>query len=122
MKKARIILICIGFLLAVVVLFYSIWNESSLLAEIHKNVKQTGMIASSGGFILNEKDDVKISVKSSVYEGDVLITLQNENEDIIYTFETNSGQKETFSLGAGTYNIRIDSEKFKGSFDIVVRK
>lgn len=122
MKKARIILICIGFLLAVVVLFYSIWNESSLLAEIHKNVKQTGMIASSGGFILNEKDDVKISVKSLVYEGDVLITLQNENEEILYTFETNSGQKETFSLEAGTYNIRIDSEKFKGSFDIVVRK
>lgn len=122
MKKARIILICIGFLLAAVVLIYSIWNESSLLAEMHKNVKQTGMIASSGGFILNEKDDVKISVKSSVYEGDVLITLQNENEEILYTFETNSAQKETFSLEAGTYNIRIDSDKFKGNFDIVIRK
>lgn len=122
MKKATIILICIGFLLAVLVLFYSIWNESTLLAEIHKNVKQTGMIASSGGFTLNEKYDVEISVKSSVYEGDVLITLQNENEEILYTFETNSAQKETFSLEAGTYTIRIDSEKFKGNFDIVIRK
>lgn len=122
MKKATKIFICIGFLLAVVVLIYSIWNESTLIGEIHKNVTQTGMIASSGGFTLNEKDDVKISVKSSVYEGNVLITLQNENEEILYTFETNSAQKETFSLEAGTYNIRIDSDKFKGNFDIVIRK
>ncbi|HHV10034.1 MAG TPA: hypothetical protein GXX75_07130 [Clostridiales bacterium] len=112
----------IGILLAIAFFFYYIWNTNTLLAEVHNSVKQTGMIASSAGFILNKKDIVKISVKSSIDDGDALITLQNENHEILYTFNTNCLQKESFSLESGTYNIRIDGDKFKGKFDIVVRK
>ncbi len=66
----------IGVLLAIVIIIFYVWNTSTLLAEMHKSVKQTGMIASKVGFILDDKDEVKISVKSSVTEGNALITLQ----------------------------------------------
>ena len=103
-------------------IIFCIWNTSTLLAEVHKSVKQTGMIASESGFTLNNKDEVKIYVKSSIKEGNAVITLHNENGEILYTFNTGCSQKETFSLEAGNYEIRIDSEKMKGNFDIVVRK
>lgn len=121
MKKSKIFIGILILLAAGAMLFYNVWNDRTLLAEIHKNVKQTGMIASSSGFTLSEEDEVEISVKSTVYDGNALITLQNENHEILYTFDANSSQKEILSLDAGTYNIRIDSEKFKGNFDIVVR-
>lgn len=122
MRKIKIF-ICAGIFLAVAAIFsYYLYNTSTLLAEVHKNIKETGMIASSLGFSLGEKDAVKISVKSSVDEGSALITLQNENGEILHTFDTNYSQKETISLEAGNYDIRIDSDKFNGKFDIVVRK
>ena len=105
-----------------VTVLYNVWNTSTILAEIHQSVKPTGMIASESGFILDEKDKVKISVKSSVNEGNAIITLQNENGEILYTFNTDCSQKETFSLEAGNYKIRVGSDIFKGKFDIVVRK
>lgn len=114
--------IYIGILLVLVIISYYIWNTSTILAEVHQSVNPTGMIASESGFILDEKDEVKISVKSSVNDGNALITLQNENGEILYTFNTDCSQNETFSLDAGNYKIRIDSDKFKGKFDIVVRK
>lgn len=121
MSKKKIS-ISIGILLIMGIILYYLWNTSTILAEVHKNVKQTGMLASEVEFILNNKDEVKISVKSSVKEGNALVTLQNKNGEILYTFNTNCTQKETFSLESGVYKIRIDSEKFKGKFDIVVRK
>jgi len=120
--RKKKISIYIVILLVIVIFLYYIWNTSTLLAEVHKSVKQTGMIASESGFTLNNKDEVKIYVKSSIKEGNAVITLHNENGEILYTFNTGCSQKETFSLEAGNYEIRIDSEKMKGNFDIVVRK
>lgn len=124
MRITKTYIICSGILLLLLVgaVCYYKWNKSTLISEVHKEVKQTGMVASSGGFTLHEKGQVKISVRSSIYEGDALITLQNENGDILYTFDTDCSQKETFSLEAGSYIFRVDSNKFKGKFDIVVRK
>ncbi|BCJ95819.1 hypothetical protein acsn021_33880 [Anaerocolumna cellulosilytica] len=121
MRKKKIG-IYIGILLVLSSISYYIWNTSTLLAEIHKNVKQTEVIARESGFKLNYQDEVKVFVKSSIKEGSALITLQSENGETLYTFKTDCSQKETFSLEAGNYKIRIDGENSKGKFDIVVRK
>lgn len=98
------------------------YSKSTIISEVHRTVKQTEMLASSSGFILNEKDEIRISVRTSIKEGDALITLLNENGDVLYTFDTDCLHKETFSLEAGEYTFRVDSDKFRGRYDIVVRK
>lgn len=122
MRKTKVFIMCAGILLLLVVGIIFYYSKSTIISEVHRTVKQTGMLANSGGFTLNEKDEVKISVRSSIKEGDALITLLNENGDVLYTFDTNCSQKESFSLEAGHYTFRVDSDKFRGKYDIVVRK
>ncbi|MGF7145929.1 hypothetical protein HNQ56_004377 [Anaerotaenia torta] len=120
MRKIKLVSI-IGVLIAGA-LFYYIWSASAVLAEMHRDVKKTEMVASSIGFGLDEKEEITIHVKSSIYEGDALITLQNENNEVLYTFDTDCSQKETFSIEAGSYKLRVDSDQVRGKFDIVVRR
>lgn len=120
MKKK--ISIGIVVLLILGVAFYFKWNSDQVLVECHKNLKEAGMLASSCGFTLDEKTEVEIRVKAALSEGTVAITLQNEQGEILYTFTSDGKQNETVSLEAGSYDIRIDSDRCKGKFDVVVRK
>jgi len=62
------------------------------------------------------------SVKSVVKEGDAVITLQNNEGEILHTFHTDCSEKESFTLEPGKYGIHLDSDLFRGRYDFVVRK
>lgn len=109
-------------LLLVIVILGNLWYRNSFIAELHKDMKQEEMLASSIGFSLDEMTKVTIKIKSVIKNGDVNITLQDKNGEIVHQFKTDCKEKEVLNLEAGIYKIRLDSESCKGKFDITVRK
>lgn len=118
--KKRVAIISLVIFIAIGVLV-SIWYRNTYIAEMHKDMKQAEMLASSLGFTLEETTEVTIKVISVIKYGDVSITLQDENGEIVHQFKTDCKEKEVLKLDAGSYTIHLDSESCKGKFDIIVR-
>lgn len=119
-NKKKVVIITLLFVIVVGILGY-VWYKNSYKAELHKHMKQEGMLATSLGFSLDKKDEVVIRVKSKIKSGDAVITLQNSEGEVLYQFKTDCKEKKVITLEAGSYELHLDSEACQGDFDLTIR-
>jgi len=92
------------------------------IVSINKNILQAEPVADECDIIIDNNNEISVSYASKVKEGTLAIILFDENYKVIKEFPSNKEEEQRISLETGKYHIRVESDFFKGSYQVYVYK
>ncbi|BBF42592.1 hypothetical protein lbkm_1276 [Lachnospiraceae bacterium KM106-2] len=120
MKRSHRIMSCAVVILILIVGIY--WSSrSQIVAEIHNDLEKGGPIASSVGFNVDSSGDYEMSIKAKGTSKDITITLKNKKYTVTSISVMRNGSWK-YALKKGDYELLVDSKKFQGKIDVVIKK
>lgn len=89
------------------------------IVTMYRNVSGE-KVASGCGLTIDTADEILVKYDSNVKDGNITIRLTDENWNTIKEFESDVNGEEKISLDSGKYYFRVESEYFKGTYQVKV--